>query len=297
MSHPGSLGGIINMMTKSVENLSIPEDLIVADSSGLLDKLSRFAIDGAMGLHAVLDFDRTLTVKRPNTNDEVTTWHILREYLPDSAKTEYQSLFNTYRVREFSGTMTQEEAIEWWSATLNLFVEHNINLNDVEATFLERASIRPGTEELFELFESSAIPSTILSAGIHDVIDIWTRKYKINPTLTLSTKLQTDPEGVISGWHQDTLVHVLNKSEVGHEDLEAIRNERPNTLVIGDSMDDATMAKGDDRVLRIRLLDQRDDDNNQDHEIERTFERFDALITTGTMHPISELVKTIVRSS
>jgi HAD superfamily phosphoserine phosphatase-like hydrolase len=281
-------------MSELRQHLEIPKGLIVADPVNLEAKLAEFATLGASGLHAVFDFDRTLTVKRPGTEDEVTTWHILREHLPEAGQAAYQQLFEKYRALELSGNMTQQDAVEWWSSILNLFVEHKINLGAVEEIFLDRASIRPGAGELFRLFESNGIPTVILSAGIREVIDIWCRKYNIQPTLVISTALKLDEENRISGWQKSTLVHVLNKSESTHPELLAIRAKRPLALVVGDGLDDASMASGRQGVLRVRIMDPRADETASKQEEQKTFERFDALIKTGTLDPLESLVKLVI---
>ena len=282
-------------MKSNFKKLHVPEGLIVADISKFTNKINSFRTLGANNLHAILDFDRTLTVKRPGSNDEVTTWHIMNEHLPAAAQAQYQQYFTKYRALEVAGKMTNEHAVEWWTAILDLFVDNHISLTAVERTFLEKASIRPATNELYDLLNSYKIPSTILSAGIRDIIDIWSARYGIHPTLTLSTKFEVDSNGIVVGWDKTSLVHVLNKHETGHPELTTIKSARPNTLVIVDSLDDAAMATGDDTVIRVRILDRRSDDPELATEMARTFELFDALITTGSMEPLCALVDGIAR--
>lgn len=281
-------------MSDMSSHFSIPKGLVVADPIKFEHKVAKFATLGAAGIHVVFDFDRTLTVKMPGTHNEVTTWHILREYLSQDAQTEYQRLFEKYRALELSGNMTPQNAVDWWSSILNLFVEHRIDLNAVETTFLERASIRPGTAELFKLFTECNIPSVILSAGIREVIDIWCRKYDIRPSLVVSTHLTIDDHGLISGWQENTLVHALNKSEATHPELLEIRKNRPNVLIVGDSLDDASMAVGEQSVVRVRILDPRGDELATEKEERNTFERFDALIQTGSLDPLQQLIELII---
>ncbi|MGF7229033.1 MAG: HAD-IB family phosphatase [Candidatus Saccharibacteria bacterium] len=281
-------------MAQAREQLVIPDGIIVADPTNFEEKLAEFAVVGAAGMHAIFDFDRTLTVKKPESQDEVTTWHILREHLPEDGQVEYQKLFEKYRALEIRGEMSQGDAVEWWSSILNLFVEHKIDLGAVEETFLDRASIRLGTVELFQLFADSDIPTIILSAGIREVIDIWCRKYGIKPSLVLSTALTLDGENKISGWQEDTLVHVLNKSESTHPELSAIRADRPKALLVGDSLDDASMAAGEGDVIRVRILDPRVDETATEQEERKTFEKFDALIKSGDLHPLERLVEIII---
>lgn len=282
------------LMTPLLERLVIPDGLSVASTSTFKTKLAGHRSVGASNLHMVFDFDRTLTVKKPGTDDEVTTWHILREHLPEEGQLQYQELFEKYRALEIAGTLTQEDAITWWSSILNLFVQYNVDLTAVEEDFLAKANIRPGVAELFKLCSDNKIPTIILSAGIRDVIEIWCRKYRIEPSLVISTGLILDKTNRIVGWGKETLVHALNKSEATHPELLAIRKSRPKALLVGDSLDDAAMAAGERDVIRIRLLDPRADDLVNEQEQKRTFERFDALIKSGSLLPACELVEAII---
>jgi HAD superfamily hydrolase (TIGR01544 family) len=292
-----SIWAIIKLMFELHKTTVIPQSLIVGDFAALEAKIANFVRVGAQGMHVIFDFDRTLTVKKPGSDDEVTTWHILGEHLPPEGKVEYKNLFQKYRGVELRGELTTQTAIDWWSASFELYIKYNINLADVEDDFLNKASIRPGVAELFELCAKHGIPTVILSAGIRDVIEIWCRRYKIEPSLIISTALRLDPTSRITGWREDTLVHVLNKSEATHAELIRIRSERPKTFLIGDSLDDATMASGDRDVIRIRVLDPRTDEVTSEQEIQKTLESFDALTQSGSLRPLLELVELISSTS
>lgn len=277
-----------------LQNVIIPDGLVTANRANLETKLKEFAQVGSPGLHVVFDFDRTLTIKRPGSDDEVTTWHILGEHLPPEGKLEYKNLFQKYRGVELNGELTTQAAIDWWSASFELYIKYNINLAVVENDFLNKASIRPGVVELFRLCAEYNIPTVILSAGIRDVIEIWCRKYKIEPSLIISTALIMDSKGQIIDWQRDTLVHVLNKSEATHSELISIRATHPKIFLIGDSLDDASMASGEQDVIRLRLLDPRADEVVSTREIQRTFDKFDAIIKSGSLDPLREMIELVV---
>lgn len=102
--------------------------LVIADPIQFKAKLAQFAASGANGLYALFEFDRTLTTKRPGTQDDVTTWHILREHLPEDGQKKYQTLFERYRPLELSGNMKPQDAAAWWSSILDLFVQYAIQI-------------------------------------------------------------------------------------------------------------------------------------------------------------------------
>jgi hypothetical protein len=135
-------------MSELHETAVMPQGLVIGDRSGLEAKIADFGRVGASGMHVIFDFDRTLTVKRPGSDDEVTTWHILGEHLPPEGKLEYKNLFQKYRGVELRGELTTQTAVDWWSASFELYIKYGINLPDVENDFLDKASIRPGVVEL-----------------------------------------------------------------------------------------------------------------------------------------------------
>lgn len=270
---------------------NIPKGFTYKDASGLLQKLQRFS-GNSDKIHIVADFDRTLTQRRAGTNEDITSWHILRDHLPKEAQDECRRLFEVARPKELDGTMTEQDAVEWWSAILDIYCEYRLDMNAVERDFLHRASMRTGSKELFDLCKSHYIPTVILSAGVKDVIDLWANKYEISPSLTLSTELVLDESRHLSGWKRETLVHLLNKSEIDHPELNRIRAERPLSIIFGDSINDSDMAIGEEDVLRVRLYDPRPGET-LDIEAERakTFERFDLMIENGSLEPLAELLR------
>lgn len=248
-------------------------------------------------IHVVADFDRTLTDRRPGSNEDITSWNILRDHLPPEGQQHCQELFAIARPKELAGTMTVEDAVAWWSGVLNTYAHYGIDMNAVERDFLHRATIRRGTKDFFVLSERLGIPITVLSAGVKDVIELWADHYDTHPTLTISTELILDENRKISDWKRGTLVHILNKSEVDHPELNRIRAERPLAMVFGDGIGDADMAIGEEGVLRARIYDPRPDEAN-DIEAERakTFEHFDLMIENGSIDPLTELLQLLAKS-
>ncbi len=274
----------------------LPEELVPSDPAQLADKLELFASDGPDALHLLLDFDRTVTIGKPG-EDDATIWQVLQRHLPPEGQQRYSEFYQHYRKLELAGTMTEIDAQNWWGGILGLFAEYGVQLRDVENNFLDVVQMRPGAVELFTTCETQHIPVVILSAGIKDVIDLLLAKSGIKSTITVSTELELDDSGAISGWDKSTLVHVLNKHEAAHPELDAIRRSRPNCLLAGDNLDDAAMAEGTERVLRVRIVDPRPDETTASGEIERqTFQRFDALIASQTLLPLVSLVRQIQNS-
>jgi len=257
------------------------------------EKLERFIAAGIDKTHLLFDFDRTMTVSASG-DDDATTWQVLQRHLPAEGQVQYGELYQKYRQLEIEGRLTEADASDWFRGVLRLYVAYGVNLNEVETDFVSVVSLRPDTKELLEWCSAQAVPTAILSAGIKDVIEILLKHYDVQADPVVSTQLTTDEKGIITGWMDDTLIHVLNKHEAGHPGLEQIRSARPNCILIGDSMDDASMAAGDTNVLRIRVVDPRQGEVlDKEVVLATTFQKFDLAITTGTLDGISKLLRAI----
>jgi 2-hydroxy-3-keto-5-methylthiopentenyl-1-phosphate phosphatase len=164
----------------------------------------------------------------------------------------------------------------------------------VQKEFLDKATIRPGSKQVFDFCKRFKIPSVIVSAGVKEVIALWSKTFEIDPFSIIATKLIVNSKGEIVDWEKESVIHVLNKRERGHQELTELRKIRPNIILIGDAMEDADMADGDENVLRIRIGRQREDENLTKQEFtSKTFEKFDLMIDSGTLEPVSKLLELI----
>lgn len=273
------------------KTLNIPDGLIYDTASDIEAKIIRFKQAGTDQLQVVLDFDRTLTEK--NKQDSVS-WQLMRNHLPPQGRVEAQKVFDHYRAIEIAEELTTEDAVAWWTASMGIITKYRLDMTVVERDFLSQSTIRPGTKELFDLCTQYNIPTVILSAGVKDVIDIWCKTYDIHPTIILSTTLKLDEKNRVVGWDADSIVHTLNKKEIGHPELTRIRAERSHTILAGDSMHDYDMAEGKDAVFRIRICDVSDDENQPNTALRtQTLKVFDSMIEQGTLEPVTQLIKQI----
>ena len=161
--------------------------------------------------------------------------------------------------------------------------------NLIEKITRREMPARAHVKELFNLCRKKRIPTVLISAGIRDVINIWCEQYGIKPTKVLSTKLLFSDTGFIKGWSRKSLIHALNKREKGHGELTKIKLKRPNTILIGDSTDDALMVDGEENVIRIMIHDPRKDAAEEPDR--KLLQKFDLLIKDGTLFPVVKLIK------
>jgi len=267
--------------------------LEVFDPESFDAKLRRFGSEGLRRMHGVFDFDFTLTTPAANGRP-VSSWGIVEEHLPPEAQAKAHAMFDHYYPLELNGLMTVEDAETWWNDALTLQRDNSVNLLEVEKHFVNAATIRHGSKETLDFLKQLDVPTVIISAGVKNVIDMWCATYDVNPDLIISTVFETDEDGRMTGWDESTVVHTFNKAETGHPELERLKQDRPNVLVVGDNINDADMATGDETVIRVRIVDTRPDSTHDYDSIRRsTAERFDALIEDGDMMPVRALIDRI----
>jgi phosphoserine phosphatase len=282
-------------MTRDIHTKpQLPKDFYVNDLKRVLTKLQRLAQDGPERLHCVFDFDHTLTAgKRPGEN--VGTWDIIDELLPEEGRKRHQEIFQAHRPHELAGKLTVHEAQGWWSETLNVLCSYNFNMRTAENDFLEAVTLRSGVTELFHLCDTAGIPTIVLSAGTKDVIELLLEKYHLKASAILATELEITPEGRVLGWKHDTLIHMLNKHEMGHAKLAGMREQRPNIILLADGLDDVRMVEGVDDVLRIRVVDPRKDESSAiESYLEKSFEAGFDLVIEHDLLPVVRLTEQLL---
>jgi phosphoserine phosphatase len=265
----------------------------VKDRNKALKKLTKIITGGKDKLHLLIDFDRTLTIGKDKTGKDNTSWEILGGHLSPKAHARQHALYEKYRPLELSGEMTKEEAMSWANQVLAIFANDSINLTEVEKDFRQKTEIRSGAKELLDFSKNLRIPTAILSAGIKQIIDLWSKIFQVSPTLVLATEVITDQNGTIVDWNKN-IIHHLNKKEMAREELTRIKIQRPNTILIGDAIEDADMSNGDENVLRIRVYNPREDEGISKTDFyKKTFKKFDLIIETGTLEPILMILEQV----
>jgi len=270
------------------------DGFLVQNNDYLLRKTNFILRSGRDKLHLVLDFDRTLTQGKDGSGQDITTWHVLQNYISKEARADYWRFYKKYRPLEAQNKITETEAITWWSSILNIYRDNQLKWSDVAVNLETEMPPRTGVKELFDVCAEKKIPTIIISAGIKNLIDLWCQKHGFSPSLVLSTDLFFDSQGVVNGWDKNSLIHALNKKEMGHEKLLEIRKRRPNTILVSDSIHDADMVEGGFNSLKIIIDDMRFDDfPRRDDFFEKIFKKFDLIIKTGTFAPVIEILKKI----
>lgn len=269
--------------------------LTFRDPAGTPQKLRGFRAAAPDKLYCLFDFDRTLTTTA-HLGKDVTIWDLLDGLIPASEREAYVKLSKQYQQMEMDGQLTQDHALEWWALSFEMYIQHGVNMEQIRKV-LGELKIRRGAAEMFKLCETANVPTVILSAGIGDVIKIITEEHGMRPAAILSTQLHFSEDGRMTGWDADSLVHILNKHDKGHPKLAPIRAARPYTILVGDSLEDARMVKGDEDVLRIRVGDHHWSNKSKWEEyLAESFEAgYDIVLEQEDLLPVVELAKWLLK--
>lgn len=263
---------------------------ISKDKKKTLKKIEFLLNSGEKRVHLVLDFDRTLTWSRNKFGENITTWEILQRRLPLKGKEEYQRLYNKYRSLEIKNELKTADAICWWESVIKLYIKYKLKWSDIKNDIEKKMPTRPCVKKMFDICDKKNIPTIIISAGIKNIIELWCQKFKIRPTKILCTNLFFDSKGYIKGWDKEHMIHILNKKERGHEEISRMRKMRPNIILIGDSIDDASMVDGTKNVLRIIVNDPRRDEAFERKQLSNILKNFDLVIKNKSLCPVVDII-------
>jgi phosphoserine phosphatase len=265
-----------------------PVGFFLRDPAQTPQKLRTFKHASTSKLFYVFDFDRTLTTSK-HTGEDITTWYILHGVLPEIGQQEMHTLREIYQPAEIAGSLSEQDALTWWNTALNLYVKHPVYMDDIKQA-AKKVQLRDGTIQLFKECEALGVPTVILSAGVSDVITAIVGARNIKPSLILSTKFVLAEDGRILGWDRGSMIHILNKREQGSTELSQIHAARPYTILVGDSLQDADMVEGDERVLRIRICDlKHPDEPTRQAYLTQSFAAGFDMVLEEDMQPLAEL--------
>ncbi|XP_049320679.1 7-methylguanosine phosphate-specific 5'-nucleotidase isoform X2 [Astyanax mexicanus] len=218
-------------------------------------------------LQVISDFDMTLTRFAYNGNRCPTTHNILHNstLISEECKSKMSELLSHYYPIEIDDTRSVEEKtplmVEWWTKAHNLLVEQQIGKDQLaEAVRESNAMLREGYQGFFDLLKHHSIPLLIFSAGVGDILEEVIRHNGVfHPNVRVfSNYMEYNEKGVLCAF-KEPLIHTFNKKESAllNPDMFGQLQDRPNILLLGDSLGDLTMADGiqnAQNILRIGYL-------------------------------------------
>uniref|UniRef100_A0A8B9HV18 5'-nucleotidase n=1 Tax=Astyanax mexicanus TaxID=7994 RepID=A0A8B9HV18_ASTMX len=218
-------------------------------------------------LQVISDFDMTLTRFAYNGNRCPTTHNILHNstLISEECKSKMSELLSHYYPIEIDDTRSVEEKtplmVEWWTKAHNLLVEQQIGKDQLaEAVRESNAMLREGYQGFFDLLKHHSIPLLIFSAGVGDILEeVMRHNGMFHPNVRVfSNYMEYNEKGVLCAF-KEPLIHTFNKKESAllNPDMFGQLQDRPNILLLGDSLGDLTMADGiqnAQNILRIGYL-------------------------------------------
>ncbi|MBI4043652.1 MAG: hypothetical protein HY393_02495 [Candidatus Diapherotrites archaeon] len=268
------------------------------------EKKRALVAGGARALHVVADFDSTLTKAFVNAKKLPGAIQLVMEgnYLGPEYAREYKRLFDYYHPFEENQSLSLAERSkkmnEWWSVHIQVLHKYGMNMGIWE-DILEKELIplREGVIDFFKILETHNIPVLVFSAASGDMI---TRFLTLKKCLTsnvhvLANFYELDAQGRVLGYKNAShIIHTLSKNE-GHVKGTPYEKEvlnRPNVLLLGDSLEDIDMVEGlpHKTVLKIGFLNERNNVNLLLYK-----ERYDALISgDGPMDFVNRVLREVL---
>jgi 5'-nucleotidase len=277
--------------------------VFIAHQESFAQKVSAFSKAGAGNIFVLSDFDKTLTpAMLQGKKVQSTIAHIRNErYLTKDYASQAHALFEKYHPFEIDPLLSIEEKSslmeEWWTTHLHLLLRSGMNKKVIEDILAKGLIVgRDGLSSFLALLNKHQVPLVILSAGLSDAIEGFLKKENelYANTHIVSNKFIYDAQGRVIGYQDHPPLHSLNKNGSLCKDkpfFHLIRN-RKYILLLGDNVDDLTMAKGltYDICLSIGFLNE---DGAQAKAI--FLKKFDVVITEdSSLEPVVDIVRNIL---
>lgn len=243
-------------------------------------------------IHILTDFDKTITLGHSDSSWGILTKSNLMH--PDYTK-DRQNLLNYYRPIEIDESIDLETRdkimVEWWNRHMDLFVKYQLPESIVKEAAKSTSVMifREGAKDFLKNMYDREIPFIIISAGVGNFIEqflINNNCYYNNIHIVSNFIKFTD--GIASG-ASENVVHSLNKNEASlPEELKEIIKNRPNIILLGDSLSDLRMASPElkDNALKIGFLEESPEEN-----LSKFKEQFDIVGTDNASY--TELLEEI----
>lgn len=282
------------------------ENIIIPDKEKLEEKIRDITKAGISKLHVISDFDRTLTKAFVNGEKVPSMISVLRseKYLTSEYSNKAYAFFDKYHPIEIDPDIPLEKKKkamnEWWTKHFELLINSGLNKKDLEKVVKsKKLELRLGVLGFLEILKKNDLPLVILSsAGLGaDSISLFLEYKKSNydNICIISNAIEWDKKGKAIGFKKP-IVHSMNKDETLLKEFDFFYKieKRKNVILIGDTLEDASMIKGFDydNLIAIGFL-------NEDIEknLEAYRRNYDILILNdGNFDYVNELLKKILDS-
>ncbi|GMI38449.1 hypothetical protein TeGR_g3623 [Tetraparma gracilis] len=288
--------------TALLTSLRRTPDLHVLDSAQLETKLTSLLQGGGGDLSVTADFDRTLTSAGSVSSHGVVE-HV-EGVFDDSFQKQALATSQHYHAIEIDPKLSIEEKIphmrEWYMTNHALIVKQGITRAQIgEAVKSPKLTFREGALELLAKLGDRSVPTCIFSAGLGDVItEILRHRSIVDPSIrVVSNKMFFDEsDNILVGFDNDHLIHMFNKKQSALSADERAFFDRPNMILMGDSIGDRTMCDGvseDTTIIKVGFLN-----DHVEEKLELYKGAFDmVLVNDASMAAVLEIVEEALKQA
>lgn len=283
---------------------TVPNNVVIPDQEKFNQLIAKFKEQGQDKIHALADFDRTLTSAFVNGQKVPSVISILRDgrFLTSEYVEQAEALFKQYHPFEIDPELDLAEKKnkmnDWWRRHFDLLVKSGLSKKDIAEVVKDpKLQLRPGAVEFFDLLKQHDIPLVIMSSaglGVESISLILQREKCLSDNIQIiSNEFEYDDTGRAIKV-KEPVIHMLNKDETVIQNYPAFKEvkDRPNIILLGDNLDDVGMAKGFeyDNIIKIGFLNE-----NPDKNLPHYKKVFDAVILNdGDMGFVNKLMKEIL---
>ncbi len=283
----------------------MPSEIIIPHRERLTQTIAAMRADGADQLHVLTDFDRTLTCGLINGQETPSIISVLYDghYLTPDYGDKAQALAQKYRAIETDPAVSPADKKaamnEWWTLHFDLLIKSHLSLDDIKQACASRLiGLRAGAAQFIKTLGAHHIPLVIMSAtglGEESIKIFLTRENCLDDNVYIAANaFDWDDQGhalrvrqpIITSYNKDETV--LNSFPF----FEQITN-RPNVLLLGDSLGDLGMVSGFTcrQLITVGLLNARVEANLPQFKA-----NFDIIITgDGPLDYVNQVLSDILK--
>lgn len=276
------------------------DEIIITNKKNFEKKKKALINDGAKNLHIVTDFDRTLTKafdKNKKTHSIIAQIREGKYLSPEYTKKAF-ALHAKYYPIEINPNLSEKEKTqkmeEWWRTHINLIAKSGMNKKICEDIAEKKIILREGAKKFLTEAAKKKIPTTVLSAALGDIIQMFLEKNKINSKnlRIISNFFDFDKEGNVKGY-KGKIIHSMNKDEFEVKDKSFTKKlvKRKNVLLLGDRTEDVKMIKESNYENTIKICFMNEKTQAQIEEYKKFY---DALVLNdGSMNIVNKILSEI----
>lgn len=278
------------------------KDLYISNPAIFEEKAKKLKAGGISKLHILSDFDRTLTGDLGEGKIPPTSWSIFVNEFGNIYAEKRQALFGQYHPIEIDIhadiEYKSQQMLIWFREHLEVLVEQGVTIDIIKKILSAgEFKLRNGVTKLLTLAHDKDIPFLIFSAALGDIVQfqLKTEQVDFENIHVLSNFFQFDERGKAIGF-QHEIVHTFNKTErlLNTKEYKDKITNRPNCIILGDSIYDASMADGmsHDVILKIGFLNGNIAQRNEFTKV------YDVLVEKDTnMDTVNDLIFDILTPS